>query len=92
MDLTALIINTVAGAGGGYLGNMVKKNALGMVGNLIAGAVGGNILPIIMSAPGLLGDGGGESGGFNLVSLILSLVGGGAGSLLGGFFKKAPAQ
>ncbi len=84
-----ILINTVAGAVGGYGGNMVKKNGLGMIGNLIAGAAGGNILPILVQALNLLGSGGGEDGGFNIMGLILSLVGGGAGSLLGGLFKKA---
>ncbi|MBK9108727.1 MAG: hypothetical protein IPM92_10275 [Saprospiraceae bacterium] len=88
MDLTSILINTVAGAGGGYLGNMLKKNGLGMIGNLIAGAAGGNILPVLISALGMLG-GGGDEGGFNIVGLIISLIGGGAGSLLGGLFKKA---
>ncbi|HRI59491.1 MAG TPA: hypothetical protein PK228_07200, partial [Saprospiraceae bacterium] len=44
------LINTVLGAGGGYLANMLKKNGLGMVGNLLTGAVGGNVLPLIISA------------------------------------------
>ncbi|MBK8956558.1 MAG: hypothetical protein IPM34_13525 [Saprospiraceae bacterium] len=91
MDLTSILINTVAGAGGGYLGNMLKKNGLGMIGNLIAGAAGGNVLPVVVSALGMLGSGGDE-GGFNLIGLIISLIGGGAGSLLGGLIKKAPAQ
>ncbi|MBP8725256.1 MAG: hypothetical protein KBF37_07800 [Saprospiraceae bacterium] len=89
MDFMQILINTVAGAAGGYGGNMAKKNGLGMIGNLIAGAAGGNILPILAQALNLLGNSGGEDGGFNIMGLILSLVGGGAGSLLGGLFKKA---
>ena len=77
------LINTALGAGGGYLGNMLKKNGLGNVGNLIAGAVGGNALPLIVGA---LMNGEGLSG---ILSYLLPLVGGTAGSLLGGLFKKA---
>ncbi len=84
-SLIPILINSVVGGGGGYLGNMIKKNGLGMLGNLLAGAVGGNILPQIVSMAGLLGDG----GGMDIGSIISALVGGGAGSLIGGLFKKA---
>lgn len=77
------LINTALGAGGGYLGNMLKKNGLGNLGNIIAGAVGGNALPVIAGA---LMSGEGMSG---ILSYILPLVGGTAGSLIGGLFKKA---
>ena len=30
------LLNTILGAGGGWLGNMLKKNGLGMIGNLVA--------------------------------------------------------
>jgi uncharacterized membrane protein YeaQ/YmgE (transglycosylase-associated protein family) len=86
MDLTSILLNTVAGGAGGWLGDMLKKNGLGLVGNLIAGAVGGNGLPAILGAvaPSLLG---GDSN--MIVNLLVSLVGGSAGSLIGGLFKKA---
>ncbi|MFN0174559.1 MAG: hypothetical protein ACKVU0_07940 [Saprospiraceae bacterium] len=77
------LINTALGAGGGWLGNMLKKNGLGNVGNLIAGAVGGNVLPLIVGA---LMNGEGLSG---VLQYVLPLVGGTVGSLLGGLFKKA---
>lgn len=77
------LINTALGAGGGYLGNMLKKNGLGNVGNIIAGAVGGNALPVIVSA---LMSGEGLSG---ILQYLLPLVGGTVGSLIGGLFKKA---
>lgn len=89
MDLTSILINTVAGAGGGYLGNMVKKNALGMIGNLVAGAVGGNLAPALISLLGMLGDSDAGSSGFSILNIVVSLLGGGAGSLLGGLFKKS---
>jgi len=88
MDVVSLLINTIAGAGGGYLGDMLKKNALGTVGNLIAGAIGGNAVPAALGALGVLGDG--DGGGTNMiVNVMVALLGGGAGSLLGGLLKKA---
>jgi hypothetical protein len=89
MDLTSILINTVVGGGGGWLGDMLKKNGLGTIGNIIAGAVGGNGLPAILSAAGVLGssaDGGSTS---MIGSIVSALVGGGLGSLVGGLFKKA---
>ena len=77
------LINTALGAGGGYLGNMLKKNGLGNLGNLIAGAVGGNALPLILNA---VMNGEGLTG---ILQYLLPLVGGTVGSLLGGMFKKA---
>jgi hypothetical protein len=85
MDLTALLINTVAGAGGGFLGNMLKKNGLGMIGNLLAGGVGGNLLPLATAAMGLFT---GDKSSM-VVSIITALLGGSAGSLLGGLIKKS---
>jgi hypothetical protein len=78
------LINSAVGAGGGFLGNLLKKNGLGMVGNLLAGAVGGNALPMIAQAV----MGGGDSNNM-IMGIITSLIGGSAGSLLGGLFKKA---
>lgn len=77
------LINTLLGAAGGWLGNKLKANGLGNVGNLIAGAVGGNAVPLIASAL-MSGD------GLNtILQYLLPLIGGGAGSLIGGLFKKA---
>ena len=84
MEILPILIKTVAGAGGGWLGNMLKQNGLGMLGNLVAGGVGGNLLPLATSALGLFG------GGDNMiVNILTSLVGGGLGSLLWVLFKKA---
>jgi hypothetical protein len=85
MDLTSILINTVAGAAGGYLGNMLKKNGLGMIGNLLAGGAGGNLLPLATAAMGLFT---GDKASM-VTSIITALLGGSAGSLLGGLFKKA---
>ena len=44
MDLTALIIQLVAGAlGGNAAGNVSKELSLGPLGNSVAGAVGGGV-------------------------------------------------
>lgn len=92
-QLLPYLLNTALGAGGGWLGNMLKKNGLGMVGNLLSGAVGGNVLPLILQAAGLFGaaPADGSGGGLNIMGLLSALVGGGLGSLVGGLFKKAPA-
>lgn len=82
------LLNTILGAGGGWLGNMLKKNGLGMIGNLIAGAAGGHILPLILNAVMGASDAG-DGGGMNWMGLLSSLIGGSAGSLIGGLFKKA---
>ena len=88
-SLLPLLINALVGGGGGFLSNMLKKNGLGLVGNLVAGAVGGGGLPAILAsvAPALLANADGSS---NMIpTLLTSLIGGGAGSLIGGLFKKA---
>lgn len=91
------LLNTILGAGGGWLANMLKKNGLSTIANLLSGAVGGNILPIIALAVGLLGHpatadaGTAASTSVDIPSLITALIGGGAGSLIGGLFKKPTA-
>jgi hypothetical protein len=97
--LINLLINSLAGGGGGFLGNLIKKNGLSMVANLLSGAVGGNVLPLILKAVGVLGGGAAaadaaagaattaaSSGSFDLATLATAVLGGGAGSLLGGLF------
>ena len=86
-SILPILINTLFGAGGGWLGNMIKKNGLGMLGNLVAGGAGGNLLPLLGSAAGLLGGGAATGGGFDLMTAATALLGGGAGSLLGGLFN-----
>lgn len=89
MEPMSILLNTVLGAGGGWLGNMLKKNGLGMLGNLLAGGAGGNILPAILGAVGSTVAAPSADGGINWIGLIMSLIGGTGGSLLGGLFKKA---
>ncbi len=82
------LINLALGAGGGYLGNMLKKNGLGMIGNLLAGGAGGVGLPALLGAvaPTLLGSGDSQN---MLMTGLTSLLGGSAASLIGGLIKKA---
>lgn len=93
-SIVPYLLNAVFGGGGGWLGSLIKKNGLGLIGNLLSGAVGGNILPMITSALGLFGSGAADGaamggGGLDIASILTALVGGGAGSLIGGLFKKA---
>jgi hypothetical protein len=83
------LINTVLGAGGAWLTNMLKKNNMGMVANLLSGVVGGNALPLIVSA--IMGGTGGAGGGVDVMGIITALLGGGLGSLVGGLLSKKPA-
>jgi len=83
------LLNTLLGAVGGWLGNMLKKNGLGTVGNLVAGAIGGNALPLILGLIMTKGTEATATGGFDIMGLITAVIGGGAGSLIGGLFKKA---
>lgn len=81
-SLLPLIINAVAGGGGGFLGNLIKGNGMSLIANLLSGAVGGSVLPQLASMAGLLAGGGG--GGMDIGSIITAVVGGGAGSLIAG--------
>jgi hypothetical protein len=91
--ITQYLLQTLLGAGGGWLGNMLKSNGLGAIGNVLAGAVGGNVLPGILGAvaPALMGAAADGSGNSMISTIISGLVGGSAGSLLGGLIggKKA---
>ena len=88
MDIMSILITSVLGGGGGFLGNMVKKNGLGTLGNVIAGAVGGNALPAILSTLGVFASGTGDTS-TNIMGAVTALLGGGVGSLIGGLFKKS---
>jgi hypothetical protein len=76
-----LIINALVGGGGGFLGNLIKKNGLSLIANILSGAVGGSVLPQILSMAGMLAA---DGGGMDIGSIVSSLVGGGAGSLIAG--------
>ena len=81
--ITTYLIQAVLGSAGGWLGNMLKANGLGTIGNIVAGLIGGVGAPAAMSGLGMLG------GDNMIMSYLTSLVGGGLASLIGGLFKKA---
>jgi hypothetical protein len=83
MNLTALLLQLIAGALGGYAaGNVSKEMNLGKIGNSVAGALGGGVGGQILFA--ILG----LSGSLQIVSaLITGGVSGGLATLLVGFLK-----
>jgi hypothetical protein len=83
MNLTALLVQLIAGALGGYAGgNVSKEMNLGTIGNSVAGAfgggVGGQILFAILGLSGIVQ---------NVSALITGGVSGGLAMLLIGFLK-----
>jgi hypothetical protein len=79
MNLTALIIQLIAGALGGHgVGNLSKDTSLGPLGNSIAGALGGGVLGQIINA--FLGIGGtAAASGLDFSSIVSAFVTGGVG-------------
>jgi len=72
-----LIISLISGAvGGNVAGGVMKKFDLGMLGNSVAGLVGGGIGGQIL---GLLGAGGADAGGMDIASIIGQVASGGVG-------------
>ena len=83
MNLTALLVQLLAGALGGYVaGNVAKEMSLGTIGNSVVGALGGGVGGQILFA--ILG----LSGTVQIVSaLVVGGVSGGLATLLIGFLK-----
>ena len=83
MNLTALIVQLIGGALGGYAaGNVLKEINLGTIGNMIVGALGGGVGGQVFFT--LLG----LSGTVQIVSaLVTGAVSGGLATLLIGFPK-----
>ena len=79
MNLTALVIQLIAGALGGHaVGNVAKDASLGPLGNTIAGALGGGVLGQMINA--LLGIGGtAAASGLDIGSIVSAFVTGGVG-------------
>jgi hypothetical protein len=79
-----LIIQLIAGAAGGNItGSLLKQFDLGVVGNSIAGVVGGGIgaqvIGAIFGAGAGAGAGAAAAGGLDIGSIIGQIVAGGAG-------------
>ena len=83
MNLTALIVQLIGGALGGYAaGNVAKEVNLGTIGNTIVGALGGGVGGQVFFT--LLG----LSGTVQIVSaLVTGAMSGGLATLLIGFLK-----
>ena len=83
MNLTALLVQLLAGALGGYVaGNASKEMSLGTIGNSVVGALGGGVGGQVLFA--ILGLG----GTVQIVSaLVVGGVSGGLATLLIGFLK-----
>lgn len=77
MNLTALVIQLIAGALGGHaVGNVAKDTSLGPLGNTVAGALGGGVLGQVINA--LLGIGGtAAASGLDISSIVSAFVTGG---------------
>lgn len=96
MDLTALIIQLIAGAlGGNAVGNVSKDANLGPLGNSIAGAIGGGVGGQILSA--ILGLGGtAVASGLDIGTVVSGFltggVSGGLTALVVGFLKAKMAS
>ena len=95
MDLTALIIQLIAGALGGNAAGAVSKDlSLGPLGNSIAGALGGGVGGQILNA--VLGIGGTTAAsGLDIGSVVSAFltggVSGGVTALIVGFLKSRMA-
>ena len=95
MNLTALIIQLIAGAlGGNGVGAASKDMSLGPIGNTIAGALGGGVVGQILSA--VLGIGGtAAASGLDIGAIISAFatggIGGGLTALVIGFLKSKMA-
>ena len=88
-----LIIQLISGAvGGNVAGGLMKDKSLGMLGNSIAGIIGGGLGGQIL---GMLGMGAG-GGGMDIGSIIGQIAGGGVGGgvlmVIIGIIKKAMSK
>lgn len=96
MNLTALIIQLIAGAlGGNAVGNVAKDVNLGPLGNSIAGALGGGVGGQVLNS--ILGIGGAAAAsGLDLGSIVSAFltggVSGGVTALVVGFLKAKMAS
>jgi len=82
VDIVSLIISLISGAvGGNIAGAAMKDKSLGVLGNSIAGIVGGGAGSWLLSAMGVLGKMG-AAGGMDIGSLIANIAGSGVGGAI----------
>jgi hypothetical protein len=91
MDLTALVVQLIAGAlGGNAAGNFSKDLNLGLIGNTIAGALGGGAFGQVLNAVLGIGSTAAASGidiGSIASSFVTGGVSGGVTALIVAFLK-----
>jgi hypothetical protein len=81
MDITSLIIEAVSGAvGGNVAGAALKEKSLGLIGNSLAGVVGGGLGGTILQA--VMGAAATGGGGMDLQSILTNVGGGGVGGAI----------
>ena len=81
MDITSLIIQLVSGAvGGNAAGAALKEKSLGLIGNSLAGVVGGGVGGTILHA--VMGAAATGGGGMDMSSIIGNVAGGGVGGAI----------
>lgn len=81
MDITSLIVEAVSGAvGGNVAGAALKEKSLGLIGNSLAGVVGGGLGGTILQA--VMGAAATGGGGMDLQSILTNVGGGGVGGAI----------
>ena len=81
MDMPSLIIEAVSGAvGGNVAGAALKEKSLGLIGNSLAGVVGGGLGGTILQA--VMGGAATGGGGMDLQSILINVGGGGVGGAI----------
>ena len=95
MDITSLIVEAVSGAvGGNVAGAALKEKSLGVIGNSLAGIVGGGLGGTILQA--VMGAAATGGGGMDMQSILTNVGGGGVGGAIlmaiVGFIKDAMAK
>jgi uncharacterized membrane protein YeaQ/YmgE (transglycosylase-associated protein family) len=80
MDLVGLLISVISGAvGGNIAGATMQDKNLGMLGNSIAGVLGGGLGAALLRALGVLGQSGGS---VDVASILGNVASGGVGGAI----------
>ena len=92
-SILPILLNAVFVGGGGFLSNLLRKSGMSMLGNLLGGAGGGIILPLLTkllsvgTAAAATTDGSGTGTALTITGILTALLGGGAGSQIGGLLS-----